>query len=67
MWSKINPREEIIEFCKGYKEIIVIEEKAGIVEEQIAHILFNVKKRPLLSGKNDAIANEPLIPKTSEL
>ena len=64
-WPLIN--QEIIEFCKDYKEIIVIEEKAGIVEEQIAHILFNDKKRPLLSGKNDAISNKPLIPKTSEL
>ena len=64
-WPLID--QEIIEFCRGYKEILVIEEKAGIVEEQVAHILFNDKKSPLLSGKYDAISNEPLIPKTSEL
>ena len=64
-WPLIN--QEIIEFCEGFKEILVIEEKGAIVEEQVAHILFNIKERPLLSGKLDAITKEALIPKTSEL
>ena len=64
-WPLIN--QEIIDFCSGYEQVLIIEEKAGIVEEQVAHILFNYKERPLLSGKLDAETKELLIPKISEL
>ena len=64
-WPLIN--EEIIQFCEGFEQILIIEEKGAIVEEQVAHILFNIKERPLLSGKFDAVTNETLIPKVSEL
>ena len=64
-WPLIN--QEIIDFCSGYEQVLIIEEKAGIVEEQVAHILFNYKERPLLSGKLDAETKEFLIPKISEL
>ena len=59
--------QTIINFCKNFEEILVIEEKASIVEEQVAHILFNSKSRPLLSGKLDASSKEELVPKISEL
>ncbi len=40
-WPLIN--EEIIQFCDGFEQILIIEEKGAIVEEQVAHILFNIK------------------------
>ena len=64
-WPLIN--EEIEKFAEKFEEILVIEEKASIVEEQVAHILFNSNSRPLLSGKLDAVTNDELIPKVSEL
>ena len=64
-WPLID--QEIINFCKNFEEILVIEEKASIVEEQVAHILFNSKSRPRLSGKLDASSKEELVPKISEL
>ena len=39
-WPLIN--EEIIQFCEGFEQILIIEEKGAIVEEQVAHILFNL-------------------------
>ena len=64
-WPLIN--EEIEKFAEKFEEILIIEEKASIVEEQVAHILFNSNSRPLLSGKLDAVTNDELIPKVSEL
>ena len=64
-WPLID--EEIIDFCEKFEEILVIEEKGSIVEEQVAHILFNSKSRPLLSGKFDSTSKEELIPNVSEL
>ena len=64
-WPLIN--KDIIEFSKGYKELLVIEEKRGLVEEQVAHILFNENKKPILSGKNDGLTKEKLVPEIAEL
>ena len=64
-WPLIN--QDIINFAKGYKEILIIEEKRGLVEEQVAHILFNTDKKPILSGKNDGFTNEQLVPEIAEL
>ncbi len=64
-WPLID--KEIINFCETFEEILVVEEKGAVVEEQVAHILFNSKFRPLLSGKFDAVTKEELIPKVSEL
>ena len=64
-WPLIN--EEIEKFAEKFEEILIIEEKASIVEEQVAHILFNSNSRPILSGKLDAVTNDELIPKVSEL
>ena len=64
-WPLIN--QDIINFAKGYKEILIIEEKRGLVEEQVAHILFNTDKKPILSGKNDGLTKEILVPEIAEL
>ena len=35
------------------EESLVVEEKRGFIEDQIAHLLFNAPDRPLLVGKRD--------------
>ena len=47
--------------------ILIIEEKRSLVEEQVAHILFNTDKKPILSGKNDGLTKEILVPEIAEL
>ena len=59
--------EEIKNFINGYKEIFVIEEKRAVVEEQVAHILYNHDQKPILSGKFDGKTQEKLIPEIAEL
>ena len=44
-YRSLEKLKSCIKTIGSNKEIIVIEEKAGIVEEQIAHILFNYKNR----------------------
>ena len=53
-------------FAQDYQEILVVEEKRGLVEEQIARILINQVKPPKLSGKTTADGNL-LIPSYGEL
>ena len=59
--------KEIKSFVNGFEEILVIEEKRPVVEEQVAHILYNENKKPILSGKFDGKTKEKLIPETAEL
>jgi len=49
-------------------EILVVEEKRGLIEEQIKRILFNVdaSERPRVIGKTDE-RGAPLLPETYEL
>lgn len=54
-------------FVSGLKEVLVIEEKAPVVERQLKELLFNRKgDRPLVLGKHGP-ANEALLPATGEL
>ncbi len=53
-------------FAEGLEQILVVEEKRGLVEEQLAALLYNLPRRPQLSGKRDA-AGAPLVPDTGEL
>ncbi len=41
------------EFAAGLDEILVVEEKRSLIEEQAARILYDVEKRPRLVGKTD--------------
>ncbi len=43
----------ISQFARRFQEVLVIEEKRPLVEEQLAHILYNMRadERPQLSGK----------------
>ncbi len=52
----------------GLEEILVVEEKRGVVEEQLKEQLYNweAKQRPLIIGKRDE-RGEWLLPSTGEL
>jgi len=53
-------------FADGLAELLVVEEKRPIVEEQIASLLFNEPRRPSLLGKRDA-AGAAFVPQVGEL
>ena len=58
----------IREFAEGLDEIIVVEEKRGVIENQIKAQLYNwqAKLRPLIIGKQDE-HGEWILPSTGEL
>ena len=60
--------EGIRKLAEQTKEILVVEEKRGLIEEQIKKILFNLPadKRPRVIGKTDE-TGAPLLPETYEL
>jgi indolepyruvate ferredoxin oxidoreductase len=55
-------------FAEGLKEILVVEEKAPIVEGQLRDLFYNAPAdaRPALIGKRDR-GGRPLVPATGEL
>ena len=53
-------------FCDGMEEIVVVEEKRALMEEQLAHILYDLDARPKLYGKRDA-DGAPLVSDIGEL
>lgn len=52
-------------FAAECETLLVIEEKRNFMEDQIAAILYNEAKRPLLIGKKDENGN-PLVPSEGE-
>jgi len=58
--------EGALAFARGHEELFVVEEKKAIIEEQLAHLLYNETERPRLIGKRDE-AGQPLVPATGEL
>jgi indolepyruvate ferredoxin oxidoreductase len=54
------------EFAAGLDEILVVEEKRPLIEEQLASLLYNQEQRPRLLGKRDE-RGEPLLPAVGEL
>ena len=59
-------REGIRAFARGHRDLLIIEEKKAIIEEQLASILYNLPERPRLRGKLD-LDGSPLVPKIGEL
>ena len=53
-------------FAEGLDDLLVIEEKKPIMEEQISRLLFNLRDRPRLFGKQDLSGRE-LVPSIGEL
>ncbi|MBW8786054.1 MAG: indolepyruvate ferredoxin oxidoreductase family protein, partial [Novosphingobium sp.] len=47
--------QRIAAFAAGCDEVLLIEEKRPLIEEQLAHLLYNLpaERRPRLSGKRD--------------
>jgi indolepyruvate ferredoxin oxidoreductase len=60
--------EGLGEFADGLEEILVVEEKRPVVEDQIKAILFNraARQRLRVSGKSDP-SGAPLLPEDGEL
>jgi indolepyruvate ferredoxin oxidoreductase len=53
-------------FCAGLEDVLVVEEKRPILEEQLARLLYDEPARPRLAGKRDA-QGVPLVPSEGEL
>jgi indolepyruvate ferredoxin oxidoreductase len=53
-------------FARGLASVLVVEEKRGLIEEQLAALLYNHSERPRIEGKRDA-NGAPLVPDTGEL
>ncbi len=58
--------EGALAFAGDLEEILVVEEKRPIIEDQLARLLYNRESRPLLLGKTDA-RGAPLVPSEGEL
>jgi indolepyruvate ferredoxin oxidoreductase len=56
----------MLDFANGLDEILVIEEKAPVVERQIKELLYGLpdRQRPRIAGKTTADGREPLLPAT---
>ena len=54
------------EFARGLKEVLVIEEKGPVVEEQLRSMFYNDPERPAVVGKHD-VQGRPLISALGEL
>jgi len=60
--------DTLLDFARGHREVLVIEEKRAFVEPQAARILYNLPagQRPDLSGKTTP-AGEPLLRSDGDL
>jgi indolepyruvate ferredoxin oxidoreductase len=58
--------EGALDFCRGLEDVLVVEEKRIVIEDQLARLLYNQSVRPRLAGKRDA-AGAPLVPAEGEL
>ncbi|WP_010300575.1 indolepyruvate ferredoxin oxidoreductase family protein [Candidatus Odyssella thessalonicensis] len=60
--------EGIREFCRGLEQVIVVEEKRPLIENQLKEILYSLapEQRPTILGKFDQ-DQQPLLPSTYEL
>ena len=54
------------DFCQGLDEVLVIEEKAGLIENQLRALFYNEAVRPRVLGKHDA-GGAPLVSALGEL
>jgi len=58
--------EGIARFAAGLEDLLVVEEKRPVIEEQLARLLYNRADRPRLLGKRDE-TGAPLVPAEGEL
>jgi indolepyruvate ferredoxin oxidoreductase len=55
-----------LRFCAELEDVLVVEEKRPVMEDQLARALYNRERRPRLLGKRDE-HGAPLIPSEGEL
>jgi indolepyruvate ferredoxin oxidoreductase len=48
--------QHVTEFCRDLEEVVVVEEKQGVVEDQLVKALYNLPRRPMVVGKRDEAA-----------
>jgi indolepyruvate ferredoxin oxidoreductase len=53
-------------FCEGLEDLLVVEEKRPLIEDQLARLLYNAPQRPRLLGKTDE-NGAALVPAVGEL
>jgi indolepyruvate ferredoxin oxidoreductase len=53
-------------FCRGLNRVVVVEEKRGLMEDQLKSILFNDVDKPVVIGKRD-LDGSPLFPSAGRL
>jgi len=58
--------KKILDFVEGHKEVLIIEEKRSIIEDQLIKYLYNKKNRPVIVGKKDENGHY-LVPSEGEL
>jgi indolepyruvate ferredoxin oxidoreductase len=58
---------QLVEFCGGLEEVLVIEEKRQLIEDQLRTALYALPdgRRPLILGRHDARGNE-ILPRVGE-
>ena len=49
--------DTILDFAKGLEQIVVVEEKRGLIESQVKEILFGQRSTPSVVGKKDEDGN----------
>ncbi len=61
-------REGALRFAAGLKDVLVVEEKRGFIEDQLVKLLYNLEatQRPSVVGKTDE-TGKPLLPSQGEL
>ncbi|MDY7578114.1 indolepyruvate ferredoxin oxidoreductase family protein [Herbaspirillum sp. RTI4] len=61
-------RSRLLSFVAGLDEVLVVEEKGAVIEDQLKQILYNLPQasRPQILGKTDA-HNQPLLSALGEL
>ncbi len=59
----------ILDFARGYDEVIVVEHKRAFVETQLGRLLLDLKdaERPQLSGKTEPLTHSALLSENGEL
>src|SRR5579862_1755455 len=60
--------QNLTEFARGHREILVIEEKRGVIEDQVARLLYPLPagERPAITGKTDE-KGQTLVPAAGEV
>ncbi len=59
--------QSALDFCRGHREVLVVDEKRPVIEEQLAYALYSMPatERPQLVGKKDEQGRE-LVPAHGE-